>query len=523
MGLIELTADAALDEATRVIDGRRGMVVEAIRRANSQAEPMDFKGSLYIPVHERVKAFRKVFPFGRIVTKSNVDNGICTSTTEVFVLAGDISPNVEDPARPVLLATGTAVEKEGSSYINKTSFIENCVPLDTQILTRDGWKYYYQLQVGEEVWSYNMETGQNEFCKLLAVNVHDDRPIVEMASSRFAVRCTPQHKWIAKTQCKPLQKVKTEDLGNSWKILQAIEQKVEPSKIGRQLGWLMCDCDINYSSNGMASTGYISQSKHVYDVIELFGTGRPVKVYDGHWMQNFEWIVPAKTVREILGHFGMASYKDLPLAMSRADLEDVAGCYQSMMLADGSERGFSSTYPELIEAVQIMAARLGLATTFVTSRMCTKSTRPIFTIGIKKTSGAWFSELKVRNLPPQSVWCPTTENGTWFMRQNGFVTLTSNCETSAVGRALGFLGFGIDTAIASADEVQNAELQDVSKQKVDGLKVKALTTRCQKDGVDVDKLLAVCKVKSFEDLTEKTFSNVWQNWDKVVALGGKHE
>jgi len=31
-----------------------------------------------------------------------------------------------------------------------------------------------------------------------------------------------------------------------------------------------------------------------------------------------------------------------------------------------------------------------------------------------------------------------------------------NCETSAVGRALGFLGIGIDTSIASADEVINA-------------------------------------------------------------------
>lgn len=320
-----------------------------------------------------------------------------------------------------------------------------------------------------------------------------------------------------------MERVKTEDLGNSWKILQAIEQKVEPSKIGRQLGWLMCDCDIVYSSGGMASTGYISQSKHVHDASELFGTGRPVKKYEGQWLQNFEWVVPAKTVRAILGRFGMGSYKDLPRAMSTADLEDVAGCYQSMMLADGSERGFSSTYPELIEAVQIMTARLGIATTFVTSRMCEKSTRPIFTIGIKKTSGAWFSELKVRNLPPQSVWCPTTENGTWFMRQNGFVTLTSNCETSAVGRALGFCGFGIDKAVASADEVQNAELQDVSKQKVDDLKVRALVSRCQKDGVPVGKLLEVCKVKDFSELTEKKFSNIWQNWDKVVALGGGKE
>ena len=31
-----------------------------------------------------------------------------------------------------------------------------------------------------------------------------------------------------------------------------------------------------------------------------------------------------------------------------------------------------------------------------------------------------------------------------------------NCETSAIGRALGILGYGIDTAIASAEEVKTA-------------------------------------------------------------------
>ena len=41
----------------------------------------------------------------------------------------------------------------------------------------------------------------------------------------------------------------------------------------------------------------------------------------------------------------------------------------------------------------------------------------------------------------------------------GFVNKTSaleNCETSACGRALGFLNIGIDTSIASYDEVANA-------------------------------------------------------------------
>lgn len=43
--------------------------------------------------------------------------------------------------------------------------------------------------------------------------------------------------------------------------------------------------------------------------------------------------------------------------------------------------------------------------------------------------------------------------------KNSFVNATSyveNCETSAVGRALGMFGIGIDASVASADEVTHA-------------------------------------------------------------------
>ncbi len=50
--------------------------------------------------------------------------------------------------------------------------------------------------------------------------------------------------------------------------------------------------------------------------------------------------------------------------------------------------------------------------------------------------------------------------GTAFERAgSSFINKTShveNCETSAVGRALGFMGIGIDASIASADEVNTA-------------------------------------------------------------------
>lgn len=61
---------------------------------------------------------------------------------------------------------------------------------------------------------------------------------------------------------------------------------------------------------------------------------------------------------------------------------------------------------------------------------------------------------------------------------SSFINKTSyieNCETSAVGRALGFLGIGIDTSIASSDEVANAVKNQAagSGGKVDFDKVRA--------------------------------------------------
>jgi hypothetical protein len=69
----------------------------------------------YAQVNERIKAFRMVYPQGSIVTQmlSN-DNGVCVFKATVGTDDG------------VILGTGTAYEREDSSFINKTSYIENC-------------------------------------------------------------------------------------------------------------------------------------------------------------------------------------------------------------------------------------------------------------------------------------------------------------------------------------------------------------------------------------------------------------
>ena len=88
---------------------------EDLNKANTGLKTTDVKGKDYVEVNERIKAFRSICPCGAIVTEmlSN-ENGICVFKASIYGEAGNI------------LGTGTAYEKESSSFINKTSYIENC-------------------------------------------------------------------------------------------------------------------------------------------------------------------------------------------------------------------------------------------------------------------------------------------------------------------------------------------------------------------------------------------------------------
>ena len=89
-----------------------------IEKVNSESKTTDIKGKDYIQVNDRIKAFRKIYPEGTIETEllSNA-GGVC-----IFKATASTHQNGEKK----ILGTGHAYEKEGSSFINKTSYIENC-------------------------------------------------------------------------------------------------------------------------------------------------------------------------------------------------------------------------------------------------------------------------------------------------------------------------------------------------------------------------------------------------------------
>ena len=90
-----------------------------IKKANESITTTDIKGKEYAEVNQRIKAFRMVYPMGFIHTEmASNENGVCVFRAAV----GFYKENGE----ATVLGNGTAYEKESSSYINKTSYIENC-------------------------------------------------------------------------------------------------------------------------------------------------------------------------------------------------------------------------------------------------------------------------------------------------------------------------------------------------------------------------------------------------------------
>ncbi len=92
-----------------------------IEEVNKTLSTIDVKGKDYVEVNERIKAFRKLYPTGSIQTEmlSNQD-GVCIFKAIVGYYDKD------DATILKVLGTGTAYEKENSTFINKTSYIENC-------------------------------------------------------------------------------------------------------------------------------------------------------------------------------------------------------------------------------------------------------------------------------------------------------------------------------------------------------------------------------------------------------------
>lgn len=113
--------------------------------------------------------------------------------------------------------------------------------------------------------------------------------------------------------------------------------------------------------------------------------------------------------------------------------------------------------------------------------------------------------------------------GTAYEKEgNSFINKTSyieNCETSAVGRALGMAGFGIDTCIRSAEEMLNADLQQTEEKQISKTQEEALDKAIENRNISNEVVLEILKKYGYTNTAEiklKDYMNIVNEFQKLV-------
>jgi len=331
-------------------------------------------------------------------------------------------------------------------YGDVTSFEQNvfkrlfpyyCVPTDSsEIMTRDGWKYYDEVSIGDEILTVNPETNESEWQTIddLAVFDYDD-DLLEFESKGLKFTATDDHRWYVRANTFPggkrghLYKIKRgHQLNtNDWVVTAGSGITDENDEItGRDaalIGWLVTDGFARYKGNHMEVVYSQSPKKHLDEILDLLGddagkqfshpeSGVVSVRATGKLRKRIQMLLPSKA------HFPAFVGK-----LSRANAEIM---YAAMMAAEGSMSYntpcFSQNPGPVLDGFQMLMQMLGKSGN--AKRRYDSNCHVIY---VKQTNAFGFKDVKHKYVPfSGKIFCPKTQNSTWVMRQDGCVTVTGN-------------------------------------------------------------------------------------------------
>ena len=243
-----------------------------------------------------------------------------------------------------------------------------CVPLDSMALTKKGWAEYSDLNISDEILTYNQSKDKLEWKEIQDLHFYEDAPTLTMkkAQTNFKIRCTPDHKWVLKTKNSkyPDNLVEAKNVTKRMVLKTAAE----------------IDDDVNKN-------------------LDL-----------SNWRKGDDWVVNV-------------------LNMSKSQLE---AFFASGIVYDGNDKGLSSLNRSTYgfsqkninhgEAMEIAAVLLGYRVSFVQKMHSPDLRHWTF---IKRDSEST-GNLVIQEDEKCDVWCPQTENNTWVMKQGRIITITGN-------------------------------------------------------------------------------------------------
>ena len=379
-----------------------------------------------------------------------------------FRVAGELSRDgqiIEDvlSGKDVHRQTASIIQQKPVSDISKDerqAAKAYCVPMDSEILTRDGWKSYDDVRVGEEVLTYNQSEQATEWKPLLETVFFKDSEVVKFGHSGWKVRATPNHRWYGWRRAEgsggeryAKQCVFTTDQITSEHNITAAAYCPDSGSIEMDLSevciltWIVTDGTYRHSAlTGRTSqksdgskrgcTAYIIQKKkqHVESITHFLEGLATTKTVDE--AGSSRWYLPADYFRSLWGKSGLDHENpDWVSFVTRLSPEQRRVFIDTFFKAEGStrkhgERRFSQNEGSLSDAVRVAIHMDGKDTRITRRESYTGRINEVITE--RKKSHVTAQRFQEYERTYEDVWCPRTENQTWVMRQGNVITILGN-------------------------------------------------------------------------------------------------
>lgn len=426
--------------------------------------------------------------------------------TEIYVLAGDLEQasgrvlddikfncNMKGIAAPtkyeiVYPETSTKIKALSKSYRSNAgsrhslvSYDElwtySCTTPDVECLTRDGWKTYDKLNIGDEIATW--DSGEFKWGKAKAINVYNyDGDLLRLKHRRCDMFLTPNHRVLGKFKRHGAQKINQLDwefktaeeasqsyeglvptksswsgISKSYYEVPACDTIVKGSHSKKNhwnarrfpivpfmkfMGYYMSEGNINFTQkNGSPCSVSIAQSEKVnpdkvQDIKDCLDALSVKWSYDG--IMSFRISEPQLAV--FLAPLGKSHEKYIYSDLKEYETEYLKELLMSFINGDGHVAGkgyqIFSTSPKLVDDILEIGIKCGYTVRHIKDNreLVGENVHKIYRASLSVGNVCYDRRLWSKEYYRGIVWCPTTEHGTWLARRNGCIYWTGNSEDS---------------------------------------------------------------------------------------------
>lgn len=407
------------------------------------------------------------YPAGQVwfLTYNNVSTTLVAGD---FTVPGATISSLSQRYGRIILNTAISTSATVTYNQNYTFKTLQCVDTLTEVMTKDGWKKYNELKVGEDILTFNMETHKSEWNKVEKINVYPYKgKLISLKSRGFNALVTPGHKWPvcnsyqAYTIKKELPKVdliETRKLTSDKLILSGAEselpiRKVYSDNLVKLVAWYITEgCFYKYkykklgkrkSLNRIGVTTITQSLKKGNNCLEIENILKGLKVCFKKRQRKdsliLDFIITGKMVNEleeIVPNKKLNIDFICKLTKSQGEI-----FLETLIKGDGSylnqdrSNVFYSTDKDNIAMFQLLCSLMGYKTSIFTDdrREVTilgkkfNKIKKCYALKMLKSKYKKVDRLKMGEVEYDGVvWCPTVKNKTWLMRRNGAICFTGN-------------------------------------------------------------------------------------------------